>query len=155
LRDSSVLRSEPFVEPIRHGVGEGREHGLLFQRKPDERDEVGKASGLRTAFDLAGIGRRTAVKDLQRGDLGLVLLDVFAEGGGELGAGLRASLRWAGVNQGVAGNDVNRLVGGLGDFLEQVAEIGICSERGEGGFDQLFGSGFKLGGSGFDVRNAR
>ena len=85
----------------------GVEHGLLFQRKADERDEIGKASGLRAAFDLAGLRggegvpevvlgpggvvvaqflfqflehglgealfERAAVKDLQCGDLGLVL----------------------------------------------------------------------------------
>ena len=108
------LVHEPFVEPLVHGVGEGREHGLLFQREADEGDEVGKASGLRAAFDLARRGGGegvpeavfgpggvvvaqflfqflehlfrealfvgAAVKNLQRGDLGLVLLDVIAEG---------------------------------------------------------------------------
>ena len=81
---------------------------------------------------------RAAVKDLQRGDLGFVLLDVVTEGGGKLGARLRAFLRRAGVKQRVAGNDVNGLIGGLGDFLEQVAEIGIRGERSEGGFDTDF-----------------
>ena len=122
----------------------------MFQREADEGDEVGEASGLRAAFDLAGFGRGegvpemvlgpggvvvaqflfqflehrlgeallvgAAVEDLQRGDLGLVLLDVVAEGLGELGAGLRAGLRRAGVEQGVAGNDVNGLLGGLWRF---------------------------------------
>jgi hypothetical protein len=36
------LIHEPFVEAFGHGVGEGREHGLLFQREADEGDEVGK-----------------------------------------------------------------------------------------------------------------
>ena len=72
---------------------------------------------------------------MQRGDLGLVLLNVVAEGFGKLAIVLRAFLRRAGINQGVAGNDVNGLVGGLRDFLEQVAEVGIGGERGEGSFD--------------------
>ena len=104
---------EPFVEPLLHRVSEWREHGLLLQREADEGDEVGKASGLRTSFNLArrshgegvpetvfgprgmvvaqllfqflehlfreALFERTAVKDLQRGDLGLVLFDVIAE----------------------------------------------------------------------------
>ncbi len=89
---------------------------MLFQREADEGDEVGKASGLRAAFDLAGLGGGegvpemvlgpggvvvaefllqflehrfgealfvgAAVEKLERGDLGLVLLDVVAERGG-------------------------------------------------------------------------
>ena len=73
----------------------------------------------------------TAVKDLERGDFSFVLLDVFAKRSGELGAGLRALLRRAGVDQGVARNDVDGLFGGVLDFLEQVAEIGIGGERRE------------------------
>ena len=116
------LVHEPFVEPLGDGVGEGCEHGLLLQREADEGDEVGKAAGLRAAFDLAGRGDgegvpeavlgprgvvvaqfllqflehrlgealfvRAAVEDLQGVDLGLVLLDVVAEGPGR---GLRLS----------------------------------------------------------------
>src|SRR5947207_15682143 len=38
------LVHEPFVEPLGYGVGEGREDGLLFQRKADERDESHQSS---------------------------------------------------------------------------------------------------------------
>src|SRR5207253_7579151 len=79
-----------------------------------------------------------AVKNLQRRDLNFVLVDVFAERGSEFGAALRAFLRRAGVNQCVAGNDVDGLVGGLLDFLEQIAEIGIRGERSEGLLDASF-----------------
>ena len=81
-----------------------------------------------------------------------MLLDVFAERGGKLGAGLRGLLRRPGVEQGVLGDDVNGLLGGLVDFLEQVAEVGIRGERGEGGFGQLFGSGFEVFGAGLNSR---
>src|SRR5437773_6475893 len=144
----------------------------MFQREADEGYEVGEASGLRTAFDLAGPGGGegvpetvfgprgvvfaqflfqflehrlgetlfvgAAVKNLQRRDLNFVLVDVFAERGSELGARLRALLSPAGVNQGVAGNDVNGLVGSLLNFLEQVAEIGIRGQRSEGLLDASF-----------------
>ncbi len=81
-----------------------------------------------------------------------MLLDVVAEGLGGLGIVLRAGLRRAGVNQGVPRNDVDGLLGGLGDFLEQVAEVGVGGERRKGGFDaevtdlgDFFGRGFDVG----------
>ena len=145
-RDASLgLVHEPFVEPLVHGVSEGREHGLLFQREADEGDEVGKASGLRAAFDLARRGDGegvpeavfgpggmvvaqflfqflehlfrealfvgAAVKNLQRGDLGLVLLNVIAEGFQEvrsffLRSGIETLMR-----DNIGGDGVNGLLG--------------------------------------------
>ena len=67
------LVHEPFVEPLGHGVGEGREHGLLFQREADEGDEVGEASGLRAALDLAGRGDGEGVPEAVLGPRGVVV----------------------------------------------------------------------------------
>ncbi len=44
---------EPFIEPFPYGLGEGREHGLLFQREADQGDEVGEAPDLGAAFSFA------------------------------------------------------------------------------------------------------
>ena len=46
------LIHEPFVKPFRDGVGERREHGLLFQRETDEGDEGGKAPSLGASLYL-------------------------------------------------------------------------------------------------------
>ena len=38
-------------------------------------------------------------------------------------------LAWIGVEQVVLRNDLNGLLGGSGDFLKQVAQVGVGSER--------------------------
>src|ERR1019366_2130219 len=96
-----------------------------------------------------------AVQDLQSGDFGFVLLDVIPERRGELGAGLRAFLGRPGVDQCVPRDDVNGLVGGLLDLLEEVAEIGIRGQWRESGFGQLFGNGFEVFRAGFNVDGGR
>jgi hypothetical protein len=65
------LVHEPFVEARGDGFGERFEHGLLFQRKADERDEVGEASGLRAAFDLVGRGGGEGVPEIVLGPGGV------------------------------------------------------------------------------------
>ena len=68
-----------------------------------------------------------------------------------MGIGLRAFLRGTGEKQGVARDDVNGLVGGLLDLLEQIAQVGIRGQRCESLLDQG-GSGVPpLSGCRFDV----
>ena len=163
--------AQPFVEPLGHRIGEGREHGLLFQREADERDEVGEASGLRAALHFPGRGGgegvpqailgpggvvvaelllqflehrlgeallvRAAVEDLQRGDLGLVLLDVVAERSQRGSAAFSfaaASKPW--LEHGVDGDGVDRLLGFLLGLGEGVAQRGHV-ERGAGFVGQV------------------
>ena len=171
------LVHEPFVEPFGHGVGEGREHGLLFQRKTDEGYKVGKASGLRTAFNVAGFGgsegipeivlspggmvvaqflfqflehrlgqallERTAVKDLQRGDLGLVLFDVIAEGFQEVcGLFFRSGVETLMCNN-ISGDGINGLLILLLELHQRVTQGGLV-EWGAGFENQCLLRGLKF-----------
>ena len=62
---------EPLVEALAHGVGEGGEHGLLFQGEADEGDEVSEASGLGAAAHFAGSGDGEGVPEAVLGPGGV------------------------------------------------------------------------------------
>ena len=175
------LVREPFVEPLVDGFREGPEHGLLFEREPHQRNQIGEASRLRAAFDLAGrsdgagipqpvfgpggvvfaqflfqflqhrLGEallvRAAVEDLQGVDLGLVLLDVGAEGTQEaLGLLLRGGIE-ALVGGLVDGDAIDDLLGGLLGLGQRIAQDGRI-ERRAGFLDQLLPGLFQKSRSG-------
>ena len=69
------LVHKPFVEALAHGIGEGGEHGLLFQREADKRDEVGEAPGLRAAFHFSGSGDGEGIPEAVLGPRGVVVAE--------------------------------------------------------------------------------
>jgi len=64
---------EPFVEPFGYGVGEGREHGLLFEREADEGDEISETSDLGTAFNFPRRGGGEGIPEAVFGPRGMVV----------------------------------------------------------------------------------
>ncbi len=78
-----------------------------------------------------------AVEELERGDLGFVLLDVVAERFGHLLGVLRRLLGRAGEEHAVARDHVDNLLAGLMDFDQELAQGGIGRERRNGFLHEL------------------
>ena len=78
---------QPFGESFADGIGKRCEDRLLFERKADKGDKIGKASGLRAACDLGGLGDGEGVPQTVFGPRGVIvsefLLQFLEHGFGE------------------------------------------------------------------------
>src|SRR5437870_3749063 len=102
-----------------------------LKRAPNCWNRLRSEFGLQSGFELAKrfFGQAflewAAVKNLERFDLGFVLLDVIAEGADCVACGFSRFRIGAGKEEFVLRDGVDRLIGGALDREDFVSEIGI------------------------------